>query len=81
MIFFNVLCVPGKQREEREHAHSGNESGGQEVLYRFLLTYFYSRFCLLGSLLLFLLIFFPIHSSSMKRIEPVEHIKLWQCAV
>jgi hypothetical protein len=57
MIFFNVLCVPGKQREEREHAHSGNESGGQEVLYRFLLTYFYSRFCLLGSLLLFLLIF------------------------
>jgi hypothetical protein len=25
--------------------------------------------------------FFPIHSSSMKRIEPVEHIKLWQCAV
>jgi hypothetical protein len=36
--------------------------------------------CLLGSLLLsFLLIFFLIHSSSVKCTELVEHVKLWQC--
>jgi hypothetical protein len=33
-----------------------------------------------GSLLLsFLLIFFLIHSSSVKCTEIVEHVKLWQC--